>query len=101
MALCTIRSRRQGMPKGLILPFAFGINTRRAGSGLYDPANSSARIAASSAWRFSSIWTFVDTVDARRLGSAGSQRNTSRLTKPGPVGDQPQETVELAFFVLR
>jgi hypothetical protein len=43
----------------------------------------------------------VDTVDARRLGSAGSQRNTSRLTKPGPVGDQPQETVELAFFVLR
>lgn len=40
---------------GLILPFAFGINTRRAGSGLYDPVSSSVRIAASSAWRCSSI----------------------------------------------
>src|SRR5471030_3284781 len=43
----------------------------------------------------------VDAVDARRLGSAGGQRNTSRFPEPSSVGDQPQETVELAFIVLR
>jgi hypothetical protein len=45
--------------------------------------------------------SLADTVNARRLGSAGSQRNTSRFTEPNPVSDQPQETIELAFFILR
>lgn len=43
----------------------------------------------------------ADAVNAWCLGSAGSQRNTSRFTKPDSVGDEPQETVELALFVLR
>src|SRR5471030_187835 len=30
----------------------------------------------------------VDAVDARRLGSAGGQRNTSRFPEPSSVGDQ-------------
>ncbi|SIT79200.1 hypothetical protein SAMN04487768_0185 [Burkholderia sp. b13] len=42
------------MPSGLSLPFTFGMYTRRAGSGLYDPASSSSRILASSCWRFAS-----------------------------------------------
>ena len=45
----------QGSCSGLSLPFAFGMYTRRAGSGLYEPANSSSRIVASSCWRFASI----------------------------------------------
>ena len=48
-------SRRLGMPSGLSLPFAFGMYTRRAGIGLYEPANSSSRIVASSSWRCASI----------------------------------------------
>jgi hypothetical protein len=55
IALCTIRSRRHGMPSGLSLPFAFGMYTRRAGSGLYEPASNSSRIVDSSCWRFASI----------------------------------------------
>ena len=43
----------------------------------------------------------VDPVDARRAGSAGCQRNASRLAQPSPVGNQSQESIELAFFVLR
>ena len=41
-------------PSGLSLPFAFGMYTRRAGSGPYEPTNSSLRIVASACWRFTS-----------------------------------------------
>src|SRR5258708_6294479 len=43
----------------------------------------------------------VDTIHARRAGSAGCQRDTSRLAQPIPVGNQSQESIKLAFFVLR
>jgi hypothetical protein len=44
---------------------------------------------------------FVDSVNTRRARSAGYQRNARRFTQPVPVGNQSQEAIELAFFVLR
>src|SRR5579863_3306864 len=43
----------------------------------------------------------VDAVNARRACSAGCQRDACRFTQPVPVSNQSQETIELAFSVLR
>ena len=43
----------------------------------------------------------VNAVHARRASSAGCQRNASRLAQPIPVGNQSQESIELALSVLR
>lgn len=43
----------------------------------------------------------VDSVHARRASPAGCQRNASRCTQPIPIGNQSQESIELALFVLR
>ena len=43
----------------------------------------------------------VNAVHARRAGSARSKRDTSRFAQPIPVGNQSQESIELALFVLR
>src|SRR3546814_16952390 len=44
---------------------------------------------------------FIDTVHARRASPAGSQRNTGGFTQPRLVSNKSQESIELAFFVLR
>jgi hypothetical protein len=45
---CITRSLTVGMPKGRVLPFAFGMYTRLAGLGLYRPRD---RSVSRSAWR--------------------------------------------------
>jgi hypothetical protein len=43
----------------------------------------------------------VNAVHARRAGSAGCQRNTSRFAQPILVSNQSQKSIELALAVLR
>lgn len=88
-SLCTIRSLRVGIPKGLIFPLAFGMYTRRAGIGEWVPASSSARMSSRSRWSVRSILALVipstpevlDPEAARviRAGSAISRSKRSNL----------------------
>src|SRR5713101_7947958 len=43
----------------------------------------------------------VDTVNARRSRTTGCQRDARRFGQPSSIGNQSQESIELAFFVLR
>jgi hypothetical protein len=100
MARCTIRSRRLGIPSGRSLPFAFGIYTRRAGSGLYEPANSSSRIVVSSCWRFASIMPLsTPSTPGVRAPLEASVMRAASFSQP--LGNESQEAIELALFVLR
>src|SRR6266852_220763 len=43
----------------------------------------------------------VDTVNARRSRTTGCQRDARRFGQPSSIGNQSQESIELASFVLR